>query len=137
MNLNIPSDILEAIEYHKSIIIREMKNYDKRMSGIISRDECARSFVKSNVHFSLNHQIALDICKVYANNPDNVDYMKLMTQLLRDIKKIIGSSKFNDNFDTTTRTFYKSSIIDKNKTNFRPMSARSTSTDYDLKRQGN
>ena len=38
MDLNIPSDILEAIEYHKSLIIREMKNFDKRMSGIISRE---------------------------------------------------------------------------------------------------
>ena len=39
ISLNIPSDILEAIEYHKSLIIREMKNFDKKMSGIISRDE--------------------------------------------------------------------------------------------------
>ena len=134
MDLNIPSDILEAIEYHKSLIIREMKNFDKRMSGIISRDECARSFIKANVHFSINHQLALDICKVYANNPDNVDYMKLMTQLLRDIKKAIGSSKFNDNFDTKTRTFHNKGITSGYK--IRPMSAKSTSSDYASKRIG-
>ena len=104
-NLNIPSDILEAIEYHKSLIIKEMKNFDKRMSGIISRDECVRSFIKSNIHYSLNYQLAYDICKIYTTNPDNVDYMKLMTQLLRDIKRSIGSSQFNDNFDPATRTF--------------------------------
>ena len=134
LNLNIPSDILEAIEYHKSLIIREMKNFDKRMSGIISRDECARSFIKANVHYSLNHQLALDICKIYAKNPDNVDYMKLMTQLLRDIKKAIGSSKFNDNFDTKTRTFNNKGINSGYK--LRPMSARSTQSEYAKKRIG-
>ena len=35
VNLKVPTDILEAIEYHKSLIIKEMKNFDKRMSGII------------------------------------------------------------------------------------------------------
>ena len=133
-NLNLPSDILEAIEYHKSLIIKEMKNFDKRMSGIISRDECARSFTKANIHYSLNYQMAYDICKIYTTNPDNVDYMKLMTQLLRDIKRSIGSSQFNDNFDPATRTFYGGS---KNKgKKLRPMSARSTSTEYENKRKG-
>ena len=134
VNLNVPSDILEAIEYHKSLIIKEMKNFDKRMSGIISRDECVRSFIKANIHYSLNYQLALDICKIYTTNPDNVDYMKLMTQLLRDIKRAIGSSQFNDNFDPATRTFYGGTK--KNGTKLRPMSARSTSTDQELKRKG-
>ena len=133
-DLNIPSDILESIEYHKSLIIREMKNFDKRMSGIISRDECARSFIKANIHYSLNHQLALDICKVYALNPDNVDYMKLMTQLLRDIKKAIGSNKFNDNFDIKTRTFHNKGMNSGYK--LRPMSARSTISNYEQKRIG-
>lgn len=132
-NLNIPSDILEAIEYHKSLIIKEMKNCDKRMSGIISRDECVRSFIKANVHYSLNYQLALDICKIYSTNPDNVDYMKLMTQLLRDIKKLIGSSQFNDNFDPSTRTFYGTK---KNGQKLRPMSARSTTSEFEQKRKG-
>ena len=111
-----------------------MKNFDKRMSGIISRDECARSFIKANVHYSLNHQLALNICKIYAKNPDNVDYMKLMTQLLRDIKKAIGSSKFKDNFDINTRTFNNKGINSGYK--LRPMSARSTQSDYAKKRIG-
>ena len=108
-----------------------MKNFDKRMSGIISRDECARSFIKANVHFSLNHQLALNICKIYAKNPDNVDYMKLMTQLLRDIKKVIGSSKFNDNFDINTRTFNNKGMESGYK--LRPMTARSTMSNLNKK----
>ena len=133
-NLNIPSDILEAIEYHKSLIIKEMKNFDRKMSGIITRDECVRSFTKPNVHYSLNYQMALDICKLYTNNPDNVDYMKLMTQLLRDIKRLIGSSQFNDNFDPATRTFYGGPK--KATTKFRPMTPRSTTSEYEQKRIG-
>ena len=134
VDLNIPSDILEAIEYHKSLIIKEMKNFDKRMSGIISRDECVKSFIKANIHYSLNYQLALDICKVYTTNPDNVDYMKLMTQLLRDIKRAIGSSQFNDNFDPSTRKFYGGAK--KNGIKLRPMSARSTTTEHEQKRKG-
>ena len=134
VNLKVPTDILEAIEYHKSLIIKEMKNFDKRMSGIISRDECVKSFLKANIHYSLNYQLALDICKIYSTNPDNVDYMKLMTQLLRDIKKEIGSSQFNDNFDTATRTFYGG--MKKLGKKLRPMSARSTTTEYLEKRKG-
>ena len=57
-----------------------------------------------------------------------------MTQLLRDIKKINGSSKFNDKFDTKTHTFYKSDINNKKK--LRPMSVRSTANDYEPKRIG-
>ena len=133
-NLAIPSDILEAIVYHKSLIIKEMKNFDKRMSGIISRDECVKSFLKANIHYSINYQLIYDICKIYTTNPDNVDYMKLMTQLLRDIKKLIGSSQFNDNFDPATRTFYGGTL--KNGKKLRPMSARSTSIEYEQKRKG-
>ena len=73
-----------------------MKNYDKRMSGIISRDECARSFVKSNVHFSLNHQIALDICKVYANNPDNVDYMRFTNNTFDNVGLVLNHVNKNN-----------------------------------------
>ena len=58
--------------------------------------------------------------------------MKLMTQLLRDIKKVIGSSKFNDNFDTKTRTFNNKGITSGYK--LRPMSARSTMSNYEKKK---
>ena len=58
-----------------------------------------------------------------------------MTQLLRDIKKTIGSSKFNDNFDINTRTFNNKGMNSGYK--LRPMSARSTQSDYSKKRIGN
>ena len=35
IDLNIPYDILQAIEFHKSLIIREMKNFDKKKEKII------------------------------------------------------------------------------------------------------
>ena len=132
IDLNIPYDILQAIEFHKSLIIREMKNFDKKMTGIISRNDCVKSFIKANIHYSLNNQIANEICKVYSTNPDNVDYMKLMTMLLRDIKKINGSSNFNDVYNSNTNSF-----INKNKNKLRPMSARSIPDGYEIKRKGN
>ena len=82
-DLNIPNDILEAIQFHKSLIIKEMKKFDKRNSGQIQKIECVRSFSKANVHYGLNTQLINEIVKIYSDNLEIIDYMKLMTFLLR------------------------------------------------------
>ena len=110
-DLNIPSKVLEAILFHKSFIISEMKSFDRRNNGTIQRIECVRAFAKANAHYSLTSQMISEIVKVYANNVEMVDYMKLMTCLLRDIKNIIGVS--------STRN---SEVMTKAKS-LRPMSA--------------
>ena len=115
-DLNVPVKVLEAILYHKSFIIAEMKAFDKRNTGSITKNECVRAFAKANAHYALTSQTVNDIMKVYARNVDNVDYMKLMTCLLRDIKSICKKN------DTNTARSYG---ID-NKTSYkqlRPMSA--------------
>ena len=121
-DLNIPNDILEAIQFHKSLIIKEMKKFDKRNSGQIQKIECVRSFSKANVHYGLNTQLINEIVKIYSDNLEIIDYMKLMTFLLRDIKKIIGVNTFNETFDVQTRSFNKNNNVFKSQ-KLRPLSA--------------
>ena len=105
-NLNFPHEILEALVANKGQIIREMKSYDKRNNGIISRFEISRSFYKANCHPALSMNNINDIIKVYANNEDYIEYYKLITSLIKDIKQILkGTSFCKYGFDDLSSTF--------------------------------
>ena len=133
-DLNISNEILEAIQFHKSLIIKEMKKFDKRNSGTIQRMECVRAFTKANVHYGLTTQLVNDIVKVYSENLEIIDYMKLMTFLLRDIKKIIGDNTFNETFDVKSRSFRKNNLFQSQK--IRPLSAMRLNGDESLNVNG-
>ena len=60
-NLGYPKEILQALVANKGQIIREMKSYDKRNNGLISRFEVARSFYKANCHPALSMNNINDI----------------------------------------------------------------------------
>ena len=105
-NLNFPREILEALVANKGQIIREMKSYDKRNNGLISRFEIARSFYKANCHPALSMNSINDIIKVYENNADYIEYYKLITSLIKDIKQILkGTSFCKYGFDDLSSTF--------------------------------
>ena len=105
-SLNYPKEILEALVANKGQIIREMKSYDKRNNGLISRFEIARSFYKANCHPALSMNNINDIIKVYANNIDYIDYYKLITSLIKEIKQILkGTSFCKYGFDDLSSTF--------------------------------
>jgi hypothetical protein len=69
-SINLPKSVLEALVSSKGIIIREMKNFDKKNSGLISKFEVARAFVKANPHPSLTMNTYNDIIRIYANGKD-------------------------------------------------------------------
>ena len=105
-SLNYPREILEALVANKGQIIREMKTYDKRNNGLISRFEIARSFYKANCHPALSMNNINDIIKIYANNTDYIDYYKLITSLIKEIKQILkGTSFCKYAFDDLSSTF--------------------------------
>ena len=110
-DLNIPTKVLEAILFHKSFIISEMKNFDKRNGGSILKIDCVRAFAKANVHYMLNSTLINDIIKVYTQGLESVDYMKLMTALLRDIKSIIGVQTRRPSSAKKTNTMLQMSRI--------------------------
>ena len=83
-----------------------MKSYDKRNIGLISRFEIARSFYKANCHPALSMNSIDDIIKVYENNADYIEYYKLITSLIKDIKQILkGTSFCKYGFDDLSSTF--------------------------------
>ena len=121
-SLNFPKEILEALVANKGQIIREMKFYDKRNNGLISRFEIARSFYKANCHPALSMNNINDIIKIYAKDTDYIDYYKLITSLIKEIKQILKRTSFcKYGFDDTSSTFNNKfklgRIINENKFN--------------------
>jgi len=105
-SLCYPKEILQALVANKGQIIREMKSYDKRNNGLISRFEVARSFYKANCHPALSMNNINDIIKVYADNKDYIDYYKLITSLIKEVKGILkGTSFCKYGFDDLSSTF--------------------------------
>ena len=105
-NLCYPKEILEAIVANKGQIIREMKSYDKRNNGLISRFEVLRSFFKANYHPSLSMNNINEIIQVYADNKDYIDYFNLITSLIKEVKQILKGTSFSKySFDDLSSTF--------------------------------
>ena len=107
-DLNLPIGMLEALLGCKGQIIKEMKVYDRRNNGIIARFELIRAMSKANIHPNMSMQTLNDIVTLYANGLDYIDYFKLITCLIKDIKLILRQGKnesddeskdlFNNNF---------------------------------------
>ena len=105
-NLGYPKEILQALVANKGQIIREMKSYDKRNNGLISRFEVVRSFYKANCHPALSMNNYNDIVKVYGEGKDYIDYYKLITSLIKEVKQILkGTSFCKYGFDDLSSTF--------------------------------
>ncbi len=110
-DLMFPKSILEAIVSNKGQIIKEMKNYDRRNNGIITRFEVVRSFSKANIHPNLTVNNFNDIIKIYAEGLETIDYLKLMTLLIKEIKAILRNSSFikysEDDFSSSFNNKFK------------------------------
>lgn len=106
--LKIPNEILEAIYFHKGVIMSELKNADKRNTGILKKYEALSAFIRANVHPQLTSQIINQIYNLYATDSENLDYVKVMNSFLRSIKEIIDNDKNKpmnhlSNFNNTSR----------------------------------
>ena len=110
-DLMFPKAVLEAIVSNKGQIIREMKSYDRRNNGIISRFEVVRSFAKANIHPSLSVNNFNEIIKIYVNDVEYIDYYKLVTLLIKEAKEILKNSSFtkysNDDLSSTFNNKFK------------------------------
>ena len=110
-DLMFPKAILEAIVSNKGQIIKEMKNYDRRNNGIISRFEVVRSFAKANIHPNLSVNNFNEIIKIYVEGLESIDYLKLMTSLIKEAKAILKNSSFikysNDDMSVSFNNKFK------------------------------
>jgi hypothetical protein len=88
--MNIKADILDAIYFHKGVLISELRSADVKNAGLISFNEIVLAFVKANIHPELTSQLISDIVLVYnSTKSDKIDYMKLISYFLRDLKTFI------------------------------------------------
>ena len=76
-----------------------MRAADVKNTGLISRNEIILSFVKSNMHQELTSQFIGEIINVYYPvKSEKIDYMKLISYFLKDLKVIIEvNKKINEN----------------------------------------
>jgi hypothetical protein len=128
----LSTEIQKAIIANKGVILRELNNYDRKLSGYITRFEVVRAFDKSNIHPKLTMDIINDLINSYVNDQDFIEYNKLVTLIIKDIKYNLKCMSFMENenefFLNTFNTKFKfgpknkSSILDKknkiNKSNF-------------------
>ena len=101
----IPHDILKGIVANKGQLIKELKIYDRRNNGLISRFEVARAFQKCNIHPQLSMEKINDIIKIYASGLDYIDYYKLLTLLIKEIKQILKDTTFIKEGDSNNNLF--------------------------------
>ena len=83
---NLSPEIQKAIISYKGQILREMKEYDRNLNGFITRFEVARALIKCNIHPKLQMETVNDLISSYTNNQEFVDYQKLLTILIKEIK---------------------------------------------------
>ena len=121
-NLMLPKEIVEAIIYNKGQIIKEMKSFDRRNNGLISRFEVERSFVNANIHPNLQINNIKDIIKIYAEGIELIDYYKLITLLIKEAKSILKNSSFSkysaDDFTSSFNNKFKLGPQKKEKRSF-------------------
>ena len=109
---NISRDILKAIVANKGQLIKELKFFDKRNNGLISKFEVAQAFKKCNIHPQLTIDKINDIIKIYIEGLDYIDYYKLLTLLIKEIKQILKHSSFclDENNDNSLLSSFNSNF---------------------------
>ena len=91
---NVSQEILRAIVANKGQLMRELKKFDKRNNGLISRFEVFQAFQNSNIHPKLTVDILNDLFNKYIEGLDYVDYYKLLTLLIKEIKQLLKHTSF-------------------------------------------
>ena len=83
---NLHPEIQKAIISNKGQILREIKDYDRNINGFVTRFEVVRALNKCNIHPRLTMEIINDIISPYIKDQDAVDYKKLLTIIIKEIK---------------------------------------------------
>ncbi|MCQ2816312.1 MAG: HU domain-containing protein [archaeon] len=105
VDVELPIPVLEAIVSCKGQIIKEMKIFDKRNSGLLARFDLVRAISKANVHPKLSMEYINDLVNIYGKGVEFIDYYKVITCLIKDCKILLknngelsDSEVFNNKF---------------------------------------
>jgi hypothetical protein len=84
--LNIDPEILDAIYFHKGVIVSELKNADKKNTIFLKKPSIIDAFLRTNIHPGLSANMVKRILDVYSPQTELIEYIKFMTNLVKDIK---------------------------------------------------
>jgi len=115
--MNLSKEIIDAIYFHKGVLISELRASDINNTGMISTNEIMLAFIKANIHKDLTSQLIMDIINIYhPAKTDKIDYMKLISYFLKDLKILIDNKNINKNIpnlnnanNNTKKNFNKTS----------------------------
>ena len=107
----IDKEILSDIGYNKGIIIKECKALDNINNGIITREEAIKALLSTKISDKINENVATEIVSFY-NKGENVEYMRFISEMMRDFNLFCNNNKINDNDKSN---FHKSFINDKSR----------------------
>ena len=91
-HLNLPNDLLESFEYFKGIIISNMKKYDQEGIGSINKAHCIDAIIEANIHPKMTKELCKNIVHIYNKGAKHVEYMKFITNLLKDCKHTLNKT---------------------------------------------
>jgi hypothetical protein len=118
--MNLSKEIIDAIYFHKGVLINELRAADINNTGMISPNEIMMSFIKANIHKDLTSQLIMDIINIYlSSKTDKIDFMKLISYFLKDLKILIENKNANKEKERERDKDYKTKgAINKSSVDF-------------------
>jgi hypothetical protein len=94
--MNLSTEMIDAIYFHKGVLINELRAADTNNSGMISSNEIMMAFIKANIHKDLTSQLIMDIINIYLPaKTDKIDFMKMISYFLKDLKILIDNKNIS------------------------------------------
>ena len=95
---DLDEEIINSIEYYKGILILNSKKFDNYKSGMITKEEAINSILHSNISDKIDYNIAKSIVDYY-NKTGNVEYMKFVAQMIKDVNNYINNQNVGSNIN--------------------------------------
>jgi Ca2+-binding EF-hand superfamily protein len=125
--MNLSKEIIDAIYFHRGVLINELRAADINNTGMISPNEIMMSFIKASIHKELTSHLIMDIINIYLpSKTDKIDFMKLIAYFLKDLKTLIENKntktnkekeKEKDHLNSNTKRSINKSSVDFFKSN--------------------
>ena len=70
-----------------------MKKYDQEGIGSINKTHCIDAIIEANIHPKMTKELCKNIVHIYNKGAKHVEYMKFITNLLKDCKYTLNKTK--------------------------------------------
>ena len=70
-----------------------MKKYDQEGIGSINKTHCIDAIIEANIHPKMTKELCKNIVHIYNKGAKHVEYMKFITNLLKDCKYTLNKTR--------------------------------------------